>query len=253
MYDRTVRERAAQLRAAGKTYAQIVDAIGVPKSTLSLWLRALPLPPNSTPKAKRAYFLKHVQRRGAAANHAKRLTQLEEVKRAAKDLVKRHRIDDDALALAILASLYWAEGSKNDRNGMTFANTDPALAYLFITLLRRSFPIEEQRLRIRLHIHHYHDQEYVEQYWSTLLQVPRGQFQKTFVKPRHDPKRFRRNFAGICFIRYGDNQILRSVLAYASALQEHLAPIAQGIERVPAEDEVGGSNPPGRATQLIRI
>ena len=39
------REMALQLRKLGKSYSDIKASIGVSKSTLSLWLREYPLPP----------------------------------------------------------------------------------------------------------------------------------------------------------------------------------------------------------------
>lgn len=251
--DQALYDQAKQLRLQGMTYQEIGGKLDVAKSTLSLWLRDLPFPEASQPNARRRYFLENVQRRGAAANREKRLAMWRRYAEEAKLEMGSVDRTNQQLARAILSMLYWAEGSKHDRGGLTFANTDPRLAALFLSLLRRCYRLDEQRLRVRLHIHHYHDPEKVEWYWSKLLSIPLNQFQKTFVKPRSATKRFRQNFMGICFVRYQDSAMRRSIMSYAYALQDHLAPVAQGIERVPAEDEATGSNPVRRTTATLRV
>lgn len=246
MYSALVRKRAVGLRLRGKTYTEIASKLKVAKSSLSLWLRDLPFPKESTSASKKKYFLKFVQPKGALANHNKKLKMWDELHREAKEEVKILPMNYDFLR-SLLVMLYWAEGSKFDKGGISFVNTDPRIASLFITLLRHCYEIDESRLRVRLHLHWYHSITNTRNYWATLLNVPGKQIQKVYIKKRNRSKRFRKNFMGICFIRYNDSRMRRSMLAYAFALQAKIAPIAQGIERVPAEDEAGGSNPPRRA------
>jgi hypothetical protein len=224
MYDRSVKEKAINLRLRGKTYNEIADKLPVAKSTLSLWLKECPIPARSRAKARKKYFLKHVQALGAAANHQKKVEMCERLRKEARTEVGAIKIEDLLLAKSVLSALYWAEGSKNDSNGITFANTDPNLLKLFITLLRRCYDINEKRIRIRLNLHWYHSKEEVQQYWSRLLDIPIDQFKKTYVKKRSQTKRFRKNYMGICFIRYSDSKLQRSLMSFAISMGEHLAP-----------------------------
>lgn len=226
MYSITTRDQATQMRKNGKTYDEIAALLGVAKSTLSLWLHAEPLPAGSTPEAKHAYFLAHVQRKGAAANHQKKEQTWIDARLEAAKFAQAYKSSNDQLH-ALLAMLYWAEGTKHDKGGLVFTNTDPRLSYLFITLLRKTYQIDESRLRVRLHLHDYHNQEEAISYWANLLQIPASQFQSTYIKKRNPSKKFRQNFMGICFIKYGDSQIRRKVLSYAYAIQARLAPVAQ--------------------------
>lgn len=227
MYSKSLRNKAVTLRGNGLTYDGIANQLHIAKSTLSLWLRNEPVPQKSMPEAKKQYFLLNVQWKGAAANRAKKEEMWRKLRAEAELSSKAYNSDDTALALALLAMLYWAEGTKYDKGGLVFTNTDPRLSYLFITLLRRVFIIDETRLRVRLHLHEYHDQDKAVRYWSDLLAVPVEQFQSVYIKKRNSSKKFRRNFMGICFIKYGDSQMRRKVLSYAYAIQARLAPVAQ--------------------------
>ena len=227
MYTAAERNQAIALRTKGLTYDEIANKLGFAKSTLSIWLRDVPGPLKSTPSAKRQYFLANVQAKGAAANRAKKEAMWVRLAIEAKKASGVYKSDDLALATALLAMLYWAEGTKHDKGGLVFTNTDPRLSYLFLTLLRRTFTLDESRLRIRLHLHEYHDQAKAIAYWSKLLDIPASQFQSIYVKKRNPSRKFRQNFMGICFIKYGDSQMRRKVLSYAYAIQAQLAPVAQ--------------------------
>ena len=149
------------------------------------------------------------------------------LKKEAAIAVKAYKNYDTPVLLSLLSILYWAEGTKYDKGGVVFTNTDPRLAYLFLDLLRKTCDIDESRLRVRLHLHYYHKKGETVKFWSDLLKVPVDQFHGTYVKKRSANKRFRKNFIVICFIKYGDTQTRRKILSYAYALQEHLAPVAQ--------------------------
>ena len=227
MYTKATQNRAQALRRSGRTYDEIARELGTAKSTLSIWLKDVPMPSGSTPEAKKQYFLAHVQAKGAAANHAKKEAMWRELRREAQQAALIYKASDLELATALVSMLYWAEGTKHDKGGLVFTNTDPRLAHLFLTLLRRVYFPDESRLRIRLHLHEYHSQADAVAYWSKLLDIPVVQFQSTYIKKRNPSKKFRQNFMGICFIKYGDSQMRRKVLSYAYAIQKRLAPVAQ--------------------------
>ena len=115
--------------------------------------------------------------------------------------------------------LYWAEGAKGEKSGpIKFANTDPALAFLFISLLRSAYLLDEKKFRVRLHLHYYHNHTEAVAYWSNLLRVSKSQFGKIHVKKRSARKRFRKNFAGICFVVYHDTNVRDELTAIARAI-----------------------------------
>ncbi len=116
----------------------------------------------------------------------------------------------------LLSLLYWAEGTKT-RGVVRFANTDPELALLFVTLLRRSFDLDEKKFRIALHLHWYHKERDAKRYWSKLLKIPENQFNKSYRKKRSKEKRSRKNVGGICFVRYNSVYLKEQIMQYAYA------------------------------------
>lgn len=92
---------------------------------------------------------------------------------------------------------------------------------LFATLLRRCYAIEEKKFRIRLHLHYYHPVKKTKQFWSNLVRVPLGQFNKVYLKKCSKTKRFGKNFMEICFLKYSDSGVQKELLATTEELHRH--------------------------------
>ena len=225
-YGAIMHTRAERLRAAGLTYAEIRDELHVPKSTLSLWLG------EKYPGIfDRRAHLEKARRLSAARLHKDKEARDRSSAERGRNVVRTLAMDDVGFKKSLLAMLYWAEGGKTG-SALKFVNTDPRLATLYITLLRTCFPIREDKLRIRLHLHYYHNKKKSVRYWSRLLRVPITQFGKLYIKKRSTTKKFRQNFMGICFITYCDTNLLNEVLALAYVIHEKIvSPIpSPGIE-----------------------
>jgi len=206
-----IKKEVESARKAGKTYRELTAKFGIPKSTLSYWFGdKLGHPYDRKQQLEhlmRIRPLAHIAIRKRIENRAEALQS-----KLAKEIAKYPVKDKGALKL-FLAALYWAEGAKNDRvSGAIFVNTDPKLCQLYITLLRKCYNIDESKFRIRLHLHYYHKIKQTRKFWSELLQVPESQFGKIYIKSRSKTKKFRKNFVGICFIRYADSDIRREFL-----------------------------------------
>ncbi len=217
-----VKEQARRLRATGASYSTIRKQLGVPSSTLSTWLGE-----NPEKKYSRKEWLDHLKNIRVLAARAKQRIRLEEevsLEAQAEKSIESLSLEDSTLLKSMLSILYWAEGAKHKGvSGLKFVNTDPRLAHLYITLLRRSFAIDETKLRIRLHLHWYHNEDESIHFWSTLLSVPKSQFGKVYRKKRvNNGKRFRKNFMGICFITYLDSSVRKEILQLGFALQRVL-------------------------------
>lgn len=206
-----VRAQVERLRKSGKTYAEIQQKFPIPKSTLSVWLNK-----RFPEKYNRSVQLKHLEKARvlASASITKARRERERVaQERGHTIAGALNLNDVALQKALLAMLYWAEGSKYQGvHGLKFTNTDPRMALLYITLVRKCFTLDESRLRVRVHVHHYHDRRKVLSFWSKLLNVPLVQFEKTYLKKRSKTKRFRQNFMGICFIYYPSNAMRQEIM-----------------------------------------
>lgn len=208
--------RAIAFRRRGYSLREIADATGVAKSSVSIWVRNTSLDPDArtilTKKAERG-------RLNGAATRRQQVTSILTAhhQNALKEL---STIALNNLQSKILCSLiYWCEGTKNHYEGATFINSDPQLVHTFMHLFRKSFRIEESKLRACIHLHEYHDPNKQLAFWSYITNIPPHQFIKPYMKP-HTGKRTRKNYPGCISIRYGSNDTARQLLATAKAFFE---------------------------------
>lgn len=219
IYSNKIKKEAEILRLKGKTYKEIKEKLNVPKSTLSTWLaKRLNIPFN---KSAQLAHLKKIRPLAIEAKRKEKEKQLRIIKEKINKEIITFPMNNLGFYKSILSILYWAEGAKHEKvSGVRFANTDPKLAQLYITLLRKCYDIDEKKFRLRLHIHYYHRTKTVKKFWLRILNIPESQFTSVYIKKRSRAKRFRKNFMGICFINYLDSSIRKEILELGYRLQE---------------------------------
>src|ERR671913_989361 len=109
------RERARLLRAGGATLAEIVEALGVSKSSASTWVRDVPFTPRTGRRAARRRGPNALQRAKAA-----------EIERLQEEGRRRIATLTEQQFLVAGVALYAGEGSKTD-GAVRFANSDPRM------------------------------------------------------------------------------------------------------------------------------
>ncbi len=218
-WNKAIKKKAKLLRKKGYSYGQLTKELKVAKSTLHQWIRGVRRPAKFS-KLDRIRFIKEIQPLAAQGNRRKRERIINEIIKDAKDEVVKLKINK-GMKKAILSMLYWAEGSKG-KGILQFANTDPRINLLFVTLLRSCYELDESKFRIRLHLHYYHRAKTIKKFWSKLLNIPLSQFNKTYRKSRGKEKTFRRNFGGICFVKYNSVYLKEKIIQYAYALGEKM-------------------------------
>ena len=137
------KEKARNLRIQGHSYSMIKTELGISKSTLSGWLKDLPL------SDKRISELQ--------SNSEIRIEKNRITKQNKKDA--RRKLVYEKVAYDIENSkdpefvagfyLYWGEGTKTAEYTVALTNTDPAIIKCFVTWLRK-FGITSENLKIKL-------------------------------------------------------------------------------------------------------
>ncbi len=142
---------------------------------------------------------------------------------ATLDTIKNIEVENAKILAAII---YGCEGSKYPAtNKLELTNSDPNLLKVFIKLLRKSFILDEAKLRVHLQIHDIHDFKSVKSFWSDLLDIPKKQFIKpTITKVRGG--KHRRIYHGTCSIRYHDYRLQLKVIGIYEALLKKLGEVA---------------------------
>ncbi|MBI5456256.1 hypothetical protein HY969_00790 [Candidatus Kaiserbacteria bacterium] len=220
-YSQTEKNAVEKLRKKGMTYAEIRAIHPIPKSTLSIWLGEKY--PAFFDENARLEHLKSI--RGLSAAKLRRDKMARDAVHASRGVTTAQKlpIENEEFQKALLSMLYWAEGTKHKATcALIFANTDPRLITLYLTMLRNCFDIDEKKIRVRLHLHYYHRKKETRRYWSKLLDVPETQFGKLWIKPRSKTKKFRQNFKGICIVKYGGVALLKEVLALGEAICDRI-------------------------------
>jgi hypothetical protein len=171
-------EKARLLRAENRTLQEIADILDVSKSSVSIWVRDVPF----TPSKRR-----HGPHRRP---HRQRLAKLRQIEALDVEGVERIGTLSEEAFLAAGIALYAGEGAKTDRN-VRFANTDATMVRFYMAWLRRFFPPDESRLRVRVYLHEGLDLGAAERFWSDVTGIPLAQFGKAY-RAKADPS-IRRN------------------------------------------------------------
>ena len=172
------RTNARLLREQGYSVREIAKKINCAKSSVSGWVRDIPL------TGKQIQRLKSNQDKGRAkaANHPNSPKQTQArirngiIKFWAKDMPGRCSVD---LLKIVGSALYWAEGYKVSLNVVNFSNSDPYMISIMMRFFRIVCKVPEKKFRGAVHMHSSLDRSKAERFWSLTSGIPIAQFHKT--------------------------------------------------------------------------
>ena len=166
-------------------YKEIKEHINVPKSTLSLWLKDVPL----KPEYKQRLYTKQIEilARGASSQKERRKREIDEIIKNAKKEISTEISQETSMLFG--AALYWAEGNKKGEFKIT--NSDPRLILFMVHWLKTTFDIEPSYLKIHLNMYSQQDESDLKKFWSYLTKIPLKNFGKSFIKPTN--KNYKKN------------------------------------------------------------
>jgi hypothetical protein len=203
----------------GFSYREIEEFSGISRSTLSNWLRDIPLTPQQEARLKERL---RVNRATFAARAWK--TNRERYKRAREeayckgadvvtDLPNRTCVDELALAM-----LYLGEGSKSGGR-VQMASIDPSILRYFLWSLRSLYNAEEERLSFRLNLVEAARplEQGLLQWWAKELDCSQQQFIKTQFDARSSRTQVTEDYHGVCTITYNNTNLQQRILGLAYA------------------------------------
>jgi hypothetical protein len=175
MAKRLLKQKAIELRLLGRSYSEIKKEIKVSKSSLSLWLKDMPLSPEAINDLKKKN--RSVERfRGTMA--LKKVVRLKKVfGKVAGDIgmLTPREVFQSGLFL------YWGEGWKRSEYTTGFTNTNPQMIKFFLRWLS-ALGIKKEKILIRLHLYVDMDIEKSIDYWVNEIGVARCQFRNSYIK-----------------------------------------------------------------------
>lgn len=173
----SLKSKAISLRKKGLSYNEIRKKVGVAKSTLSVWLKNIPL----LPEHRERLYTKQIQilSRGPQSQRERRLREVEQIIKEAEKEIQVPLAFETYRLMGV--ALYWAEGSKGRRFQMT--NSDPYLILFTVRWIESVFKILAKNLRARLNIYPQQNEIKIKKFWSDLTGIPLENFGKSYIKP----------------------------------------------------------------------
>ncbi|MHB1770047.1 MAG: hypothetical protein ACYCPH_03145 [Minisyncoccota bacterium] len=174
---KALKREAELMRKRGSSYTIIGRKLGVAKSTLSFWLKNVPL---SKEHRERLYTarIKNMSL-GSKSNSERRRREVEAIIDSARRETSS-ALSPDAYRL-LGAALYWAEGSKG--GAIEIANSDPLLILFMTHWFSEMFKVSPVTFRAWLNIYPQQDDKALKRFWSSLTGIPVSRFGRSFVKP----------------------------------------------------------------------
>jgi hypothetical protein len=208
-HDIVLKAKARKLRLRGYSYREISILSEITKSTAYEWLKDVSL--NKTAKQRIERLKTSGRNRANNTRHIKRLKLIKSSEKWARNVLKSVHLTPE-LSQIYCSLLYWAEGGKTSDNRLEFTNSDPAMIKTFLKLLRLGFNIDENKLRVNIHIHEYHNEARQKVFWSKVTNIPLQKFNQSYLKP-HTKKIIRENYQGCARICYHSGETAKKIRA----------------------------------------
>ena len=212
------REEARRLRREhGLSVREIQRRLNVSKSSVSLWVRDVPLTTEQLERLRRSNG-RHPRQLKAARRNA----ELGRARRRAYQTEGRALARRGNAEHAAGCMLYWAEGSKN-RNAAHITNADPEVLRYFVRFVRTYFGVDRARLRVtcNLFADHLEQQWEIEQFWLDTLELPRASLCRSIVNvysKYSQKKRTNRLPYGTCRLSVHSTAVVQSIFG---SIQEY--------------------------------
>lgn len=211
-----IKNKVIALRMQGLSISEIAEQSGLAKSTTSLLLKGVVL--NDTAKKRLDLKVVNSRKKGLLSLRRKR----EEFYQLQKNdvLKKIQKVDFKLEHYKLLcAFLYWGEGGKQG-SCVSFINSDPEMIKTFLFLLRKAFDIDEKKLRGLIHLHSYHEEVEIKDFWSKITNIPKNQFTKSFLK-KNTGKIQRTEYKGSLKLKYFDAKVLLELKLWYQLFCKH--------------------------------
>lgn len=165
------------LRLQGKSYSEIKKIVNVSKSSLSLWLRNVPL--------TEGQILGLKKKKERAIERYIETMKLKRLKRSSlyyKNQVKKWIPLSDREVFIAGLFLYLGEGNKVSRNSVGVTNTDPSVIKFTLYWIINSLKVPKEKVRIQLHL--YSDMNFGKEsnFWLRELQMDKSCLTKPYIK-----------------------------------------------------------------------
>ncbi|MDD4893915.1 MAG: hypothetical protein PHW54_01195 [Candidatus Omnitrophica bacterium] len=198
------------LRGQGWSLGEIGLKIRIPKNTLSGWVKDIKLSEKQKERIRQKIISSGAIGRPLAVktNREKMEKWKERIKARVKHFGK-YALNNPETGKLICGLLYLCEGAKYPASRfLHFGNSESGIIYFFINLLRKSYSIDENKLRFSISYRYDQNYEDLKNYWSNLIGVPKSKClnSKPDTRTKGKPTQ-KKDYKGICRIIYYDTSL----------------------------------------------
>lgn len=217
------RSKAILLRRQGMTYGAIKKRLRVAKSTLSEWLRDVPLSQDQM-----ALLVANKKMSREVAIEKTRIVKSQKRQYRLSMIYDQERkrllpLDQRTLEIAGLF-LYWGEGNKSTQGSVIVNNTDPLVVKFYLYWLIKVLEVSKERVRVGLQLYTDMDKKKEMNYWSTMLHLPLSQFQKPYIKKSLRTSVDHKGYGhGTCGLAISNVRLKERIIMGIRALAEYYA------------------------------
>ena len=221
-------DQARLLRKQGYSIKEITTMVGVTKSSVSLWVRAIALTTKQKKRlSEKGHSLGVTEKRRStrlANEHAKRQIFFQQ---AAKEIQNISQRD----LFFVGQGLYWCEGAKHSRGTASFYNSDPRLIQVMMRFYREICKIPDKKFKAQVILHPHLNALRAEKYWSKVSRIPRSQFQKTSQQHNKASKGKKDSIPmGTFTIGVYDTRLFLRIMGWMESSYSHIIPLRDQIE-----------------------
>lgn len=204
---------AIKLRKKGFSLGRIERRLGIPRSTLSGWLKNIELSQKQKEKLIQNWknALVKARRKAVLWHNAQKENRLLEAKgQALKTLEVVDITNRETLELA-LAILYMGEGTKR-KVETSMGNSDPLILKFFIATLKTLYNFNPEKIKCQLNLRADQNPEKMKHFWSKELGVPINNFGYVNLDKRTIGSKTYPHYKGVCHVLCGNVAIQRKLI-----------------------------------------
>lgn len=219
-----LKPEAISFRKQGKSLPYIHTKLGIPKSTLSYWLKNVVLTNLQKKKLRKDWQDALTKaRKGAVLWHnEEKARRLRSAETEGLSLLKNIDMNDNNISELVLAILYLGEGTKAKcETGM--GSSDPLILKFFIACLRKIYKVPEEKIKCELHLRADQNPQEMIKFWSNELNIAEENFTRPYLDKRTAGKRTYTSYKGVCLVRCGNVAIQRKLVYIAKHFCGHIA------------------------------
>lgn len=214
---------ATRYRRRGYSIRSIEQKLGIPRSTLSGWLKSIVLSKKQQQKLLKKWedALTKARKKAVLWHNEQKHKRILEAQVSALKILERIDIKNPYSLELALAMLYLGEGSK--RNVETaIGSSSPRILQFFLKAVQKLYYLDLKKIRCELYLRADQDPEKIKHFWSTTLKLPLSSFYQVNIDKRTTGSKTYPNYNGVCALRCGNVAIQRKLLSLSELFCERV-------------------------------